>query len=125
MANTKKQNITITAAFSFIALTGAAILGWERIDSVLHDDLAQAAELKSVDRKVKFNTVFAGENRYNILNIMLDRKRELLAKINLAASQNGMSPALQASKRDIESSIRQIELDVVRLVDNKYEKSDW
>jgi hypothetical protein len=116
MANTRKQNITITAAFSFIALTGSAIFGWDRIDGLLHSDLAQASELQSVSRKVDSNTVFAGQNRYSLLNIMLDRKKELLAKINLSIAGNGMTPALRASKQDIESSIRRIEIDIVRLV---------
>jgi len=47
---------------------------------------------------------------------MLDRKQELLAKINLSIVEHGMTPALRASKSDIESSIRRIEIDIVRLV---------
>jgi len=116
MANTRKQNLTITAAFSFIALTGGAIFGWDRIDGLLHSDLAQASELQSVSRKVDSNIIFAGQNRYSILHIMLDRKQELLAKINLSIVEHGMTPALRASKADIENSIRRIETDIIKLV---------
>jgi len=116
MANTRKQNLTITAAFSFIALTGGAIFGWDRIDGLLHNDLVHASELQNVSRKVESNIIFAGQNRYSILHIMLDRKQELLAKINLSIVEHGMTPALRASKSDIESSIRRIEIDIVRLV---------
>ena len=115
VANSKKQNITITAIFTFVALTGGAILGWERIDGVLHGSLAKASEVERVERKTVSNRQFAGENRLNLLNIMLDRKQELLAKINLAISTNGSNPALQASKQDIESSIRQISGSIQKL----------
>jgi|GEM_PF-2933695 len=108
MALSRKQNITITAVFTFVALTGGAILGWERIDGVLHGSLALASEVEQVKRTTVQNRQFAGENRLNLLNIMLDRKHELLARINLAISVDGSNPALRASKQDIESAIRQI-----------------
>ena len=112
MANTRTQNLTITAAFSFIALTGGAIFGWDRIDGLLHSELAQASELQSANRKIKINSFSTEQNRYSILNIALDHKRELLAKINLAPTQGGMTPALEASKQDIESSIRKIQVEI-------------
>ena len=112
MANTKKQNITLISLFGVLALTGSAIVGWEKINGVLHSDLAHASELAKVDRQVQTNTFATQKNRYSILNIALDHKRELLAKINLAATQGGMTPALQASKQDIESSIRKIQVEI-------------
>ena len=115
MANSKKQNITITAVFTFVALSGGAILGWERIDGALHGSLALASEVERVERKTVSNRQFAGENRLNLLNIMLDRKHELLARINLAISVDGSNPALRASKQDIESAIRQIVGSIAKL----------
>ena len=91
-------------------------MGGEGVDRILHGHLAQASELHSVSQKVESNIIFAGQNRYSILHIMLDRKQELLAKINLSIVEHGMTPALRASKSDIESSIRRIEIDIVRLV---------
>lgn len=115
MALSRKQNITITAGLAVFVSVGGGVLAWERIDGMLHGSLAETVELEIVDRKVDGNIQYAGENRLNLLNIMLDRKKELLAKINLAISVDGSNPALQASKQDIESSIRQIVGSIAKL----------
>jgi hypothetical protein len=115
MANSKKQNITITAGLAVLVSVGGGVLAWDRIDGMLHGSLAQASEVERVERKTVSNRQFAGENRLNLLNIMFDRKQELLAKINLAISLDGSNPALRASKQDIESSIRLIMASIKKL----------
>ena len=115
MANSKKTNWTIATVCGGIVLVGSTITASGKIDTLLHGDLAPVAELRSAERAIISNRQFASENRLNVLNIMLDRKQELLARINLAISTDGNNAALQASKQDIESSIRLIVGSITKL----------
>jgi hypothetical protein len=52
VANSKKQNITITAGLAVLVSVGGGVLAWDRIDGMLHGSLAQASEVKRVEQKL-------------------------------------------------------------------------